>query len=106
MGKCRPAVRGLFRSSNVSDKPDTLAWNRAHEFLLPCAVAEGLAHGIDAAVEGRVRHDAAAPNRCNEVILADDAIGSRSDKPKGRKPAAQPGRWRHARATPGAHSRA
>ena len=73
-GQMPSAVRGRFRGPNVRDKTETLAWNCADELLSPAAVAEGLAHGIDAAVERRVRHDAAAPDRCNQIVFADDAI--------------------------------
>ena len=38
------------------------------------AVADRLARGIDAAGQGRIRHDPAVPDRCDEIVLCDDAI--------------------------------
>ena len=44
------------------------------EALLLAAVADRAPGGIDAAGQGRLRHNAAIPNCANQIILADDAL--------------------------------
>ena len=63
-----------FSVGCVAYKTKAFACDCADELLTPAAVAEGLAHGIDTAVECRIRHDASAPHRCYEIVFADDAI--------------------------------
>ena len=43
-------------------------------FCVVAAVADRLARGVDAAGQRRIRHDAAAPDRGDEIVLADDAV--------------------------------
>src|SRR5262245_38349396 len=59
---------------HAANKAHAFAWDGAHEFLLPAAVTNCFAHRIDPAVESRIRNNTTAPNRCDEIILADDAI--------------------------------
>ena len=42
--------------------------------LLIATVADRFARGVDTAVESRVRHDPAAPNRSDKIVLANHAI--------------------------------
>jgi hypothetical protein len=42
--------------------------------LILSAVTDRLARSIDSACERRIRDDPAAPDRTNEVVLADDAV--------------------------------
>ncbi len=57
-----------------ADEAHALARNGADQFLLLAAVADRLARGIDAAGQRRIRHDPAAPDRRDEIVLADDAV--------------------------------
>ncbi len=59
---------------HAANKAHAFAWDGAHEFLLPAAVTNCFAHRIDPAVESRIRNNTTAPNRCDEITLADDAI--------------------------------
>ena len=58
----------------VADETNAPARSRAYQPLLFAAVTDRLARGVDAAGEGRIRHDPAAPDRRDEIILADDAL--------------------------------
>jgi hypothetical protein len=70
----RGRLRLFFQFLYAADKADAFARDCAHELLLLTAVANGLAHRVDTAVEGGIRDDATAPYRRNEVVFADDAI--------------------------------
>ena len=74
----RPALHGDLRDTPPrTDGPDeaqTFARDRADQPLFFAAVADRLARRIDAAGQRRIRHDAAAPDRCDEIVLADDAV--------------------------------
>ena len=59
-------------TSPTKRKP--LARDGADQLLALAAVADRLARGIDAAGQGRIRHDPAAPDRRDEIVLRDDAI--------------------------------
>ena len=59
---------------HVADEAQPLAGNGADQFLALATVADRLARGIDAAGQGRLRHDPAAPDRRDEIVLRDDAI--------------------------------
>lgn len=56
------------------DPTNTFLGKGADEILLLAAVANSLAYCVDATGQGRFRHDAATPDRCDEVVLADDAM--------------------------------
>ena len=60
--------------SHVADKAEAFASDGADQFLLVAAVADRLARGVDAAGQSRIRHDPAAPDRSEEIVLADDAV--------------------------------
>src|SRR5262245_14037583 len=59
---------------HVADEAHALARDRPHQLLLVAAVADCLAHRIDAAVEGRIRNNSATPYGRDQIILADDAV--------------------------------
>src|SRR6185312_9486925 len=44
-------------------------------FLTLAVIADGAAGGLDAAGDGRVRHDAAVPHRLDQLVLGDEAAG-------------------------------
>src|SRR5215471_21773502 len=62
---------------NCADKAHTLAGNGADRLLLLSVVANRLARGVDPTCQGRVRYNAAAPDRRDEVVLAHDAVSVR-----------------------------
>src|SRR5262249_12713908 len=68
------ACGGRIRLAYGADKTDALAGNSADQGLLLTAVADRSARRIDAAGQGRFRDDTPAPNRLQEIVLADDAI--------------------------------
>ena len=71
----RPAAGDMRRcDAHVADEAQALARDGADQPLLLAAVADRLARGIDAAGQGRLRHDPAAPDRSDEIVLADDAV--------------------------------
>ena len=57
-----------------ADETQALAWDGADQALAFAAVADRVACRVDAAGQRRVRHDAAAPDRGDEVVLADHAV--------------------------------
>jgi len=59
---------------HVADETESLAGDGADQLLVVAAVAERLAGGVDAAGQGGIRHDPAAPDRGDEVVLAHDAV--------------------------------
>ena len=58
----------------AADKTDAFTRDRAHKPLLLAAIANGLAHRINAAVERGIRDDATAPDGRDEIVLAHHAI--------------------------------
>jgi hypothetical protein len=68
-----------FPGFHGCDPAHALSGKRAHKFLLVAAVADGPAHRVNAAGQGRFRDDAAAPDRFNQIVLADDAIAIRDE---------------------------
>ena len=69
-----PARRRSTLRAHVADEAQALARDGADQLLVLAAVADRLARGVDAAGQGRIRHDAAAPDRRDEIVLADDAV--------------------------------
>ena len=69
-GLCRP--RG--QKTHFTDKTKALASDGTDQFLFLAIVADRLARGIDATNQGRVRHNAASPNRGDQIVLADNAV--------------------------------
>src|SRR5712675_1587312 len=59
---------------HVADETESLAGDGADQLLVVAAVAERLAGGVDAAGQGGIRHDPAAPDRGDEVVLAHHAV--------------------------------
>ena len=58
----------------AGDEAQALAGDGADQPLSLAAVPHRAASGVDAARQRGVRDDAAAPDRCDEVVLADDAV--------------------------------
>src|SRR5262249_25067468 len=56
------------------NEPDALPRHRADQLLALAGIADGLASGSDPAAERRLRDDAPAPHRRDEVILGDDPV--------------------------------
>jgi len=56
------------------DETEAPARDGADQLLVFAAVADRLSGGVDAAGQGRIRHDPAVPDRGDEVVLADDAV--------------------------------
>ena len=59
---------------HVADKPDAPACDGADQFLFLAVVADRVTRGVDAAHQGRIRHDPAAPDRRKKIVLADDPV--------------------------------
>src|SRR5262245_22397182 len=59
---------------HVANEAQALAWDRPHQLLLIAAIADRLAHRIDAAVEGRIRNNPATPYGRDQIVLADHAV--------------------------------
>src|SRR4029453_9287082 len=57
-----------------ADEANALARDGPNQPLLIATVAERFAGGVDPAVKSRVRHDPAAPNRSDKIVLAHHAI--------------------------------
>ncbi len=75
---------------HVADKPDAPACDGADQFLFRGAVADRLARRVDAAGKSRVRHDPAAPDRGEKIVLADDALAIfQQEGQDDRRPAAR-----------------
>ena len=73
----RPAAlvrAAVLLDLHVADKAQALARDGADQPLLVAVVADRLADGIDPAGQRRFRDDAAAPDRRDQVVLADDAV--------------------------------
>jgi hypothetical protein len=67
-------LTGLLLFSDRTDETETSARQRLDNPLLPCAIADRIAGGIDACCQCRVGNDPAAPDGGNEIILADDTV--------------------------------
>lgn len=57
-----------------ADEAESLARDRADQFLIFAAVADRLSRGVDAASQRRFRNDPVAPHRADEIVLADNAV--------------------------------
>src|SRR5262249_35019444 len=64
----------LCLRAHNTDEAKALARDGANQFLVPAAVADRLSRGVDAAGQGRIRNDTAAPDRGDQIVLADDAV--------------------------------
>src|SRR2546425_5114029 len=62
------------RLAHRADEADAFARYRSDQGLRLAAVADCFAHRVDPAGQGRFRYDAAAPNRPQEVVLADHPL--------------------------------
>ena len=67
-------VSFLVASSTAQTKRTPLRATVRNQPLLIATVADRFARGVDTAVKSRVRHDPAAPNRSDKVVLANHAI--------------------------------
>ena len=59
---------------NFADEPETSAHNGAKTGLLLARIADRPARSGNPAGEGGLRHDAAAPNRLDQFVFADDTV--------------------------------
>jgi hypothetical protein len=59
---------------HCADKADSFAGKGLDEALLVAAVADCDPQCINARAEGRFRNDASVPDRCDQIVLADDAF--------------------------------
>jgi len=66
-----PVACCYFR--DIGDEPEPFARDRPDQPLLLAAIADRLAHRIDMAGEGRFGDDPPAPDRIQQIVLADDA---------------------------------
>ena len=77
---CEPPAAWASASSDAcgfvhrADEADALARDGADQALLFAAVADRLARGVDAAGQRGVRNDPAAPDRGDQIVLADHAV--------------------------------
>ena len=65
--------------AHLADEPEAAAGHRAYEALPLAAVADGMPRGGDPAGQCRLRDDASVPDRCQQIILAGDAIPVRDE---------------------------
>ena len=73
-GSAGAAGGGAGWSRRAPTKAEALARDGADQALLLAAVADRLARGVDAAGQRRFRHDAALPDRGDEIVLADHPL--------------------------------
>ena len=73
-GASSPAPARRSAAPHVAHEANAFALEGADQLLALAGVAERLACCIDAAGEGRFRHDPAVPDRGDEIVLGDDAI--------------------------------
>jgi hypothetical protein len=59
---------------DVADEAKAPARDGSDHLLVSAAVADGLSGGVDAASQRGFRHDPAAPDRSDQIVLADDAV--------------------------------
>ena len=59
---------------HLADETESLAGDGSDQALLFAAVADRLAHRIDMAGQGRLGDDPPAPDRLQQIVLADDMI--------------------------------
>ena len=64
----------------LADEAKALARDGADQALRLAIVLQGLAHGVDPAVQRRVRNGPVAPDLGNQVVLADDAVALRDQE--------------------------
>jgi hypothetical protein len=57
-----------------ADEAQTLAGDGPDQLLFPAIVATAVGAAIDTAGQRRFRHDPTAPDRSDQIILADDAV--------------------------------
>src|SRR5215510_1672977 len=69
-----PITSGRLLTSHKPDKTNALARHRADQALLFAAITDGLTHSRDAAGQGRLRHNAPAPDTIDEIVLAHHTI--------------------------------
>ena len=69
-----PGRRQLVGCGRPPTKRRPLRGTVRIKFLIFAAIADRLSRGIDAAGQCRIRHDPAAPDRGDEIVLADDAV--------------------------------
>jgi len=60
--------------SHIAYEAQTFARNGTDQFLVLPSIPDRLARGVDAANDGPIGNNPAAPDRRNEVFLADDTI--------------------------------
>ena len=70
----RSLLYGLCSFLNHPHKADAFARDRADQPLLVAIVINGGPRRIDAGGERKFRHDAPAPDRSENIVLADDAV--------------------------------
>ena len=58
----------------VANEAQALSGDCTDQFLFAATVADSLARGVDAAGQGRIRDDPAAPYRRDEIVFADHTI--------------------------------
>ena len=59
---------------HIADESDALARDGSDQPLLLAAVADRPARSVDTAGKRRIRHDPAAPDRGEQIVLADDTL--------------------------------
>jgi hypothetical protein len=60
--------------AHCADETEAPARDGADQLLVFAAVADRRSRGVDAAGQGRIRHDPAVPDGSEQVVLADDAV--------------------------------
>src|SRR6266852_2967199 len=64
----------VWLRAHSTDEAEALARDGADQLLVLATVADRLSRGVDAAGQRRIRHDPAAPDRSDEIVLADDVV--------------------------------
>src|ERR1700722_8258713 len=67
-------LSAVWLRAHYANEAQALARECADQLLVLAAVADRLSRGVDAAGQRRIRRDPAAPDRSDEIVLADDAV--------------------------------
>ena len=71
---CWRSIARRDRFGDRADEAQSFPRDRPDELAFSGRIGDRLAGGVNTACEGRFRHDPPAPDRCDEIVLGDDAV--------------------------------
>ena len=72
--RCACRIGAIRLQAHSADEAKSLARDGADQLLIFAVVADRLSRGVDTAAQRRIRYDPAAPDRSDEIVLADEAV--------------------------------